>query len=142
MQESRIDETINLCLLVVLLTLFIEVSSCFDFFSDLVIIIALGNSSDTAWFSFSLFTVLAPYYTIYSSLINQLIKMIRVNKNEKNCLSLLMNYVIILPSMLLMLIAIDIFYMCLSVIVYPILLPFTFFKTGEKLLELYEHSQN
>ena len=116
-----------MCFLVVLLSLCIELSSCFDFFSDLMIIIALGNSTDTAWFSFSLFTVLAPYYTIYSSLINQLIKLIRANQNpeSKTISSHLMNYLIILPTMLLILIFIDIFYMCLSVVVYPLLLPFT-----------------
>ena len=142
--NSGFDKKVNLAFLVVLISFCIEISSCFDFFSDLLIILALANSTDTAWFSFSLFTVLAPYYTIYSSLINQLIKMIRASqkKSSRTYSSLAMNYLIILPTMLVMLIIIDIFYMCLSVVVYPILLPLTPCDIGHKMLESYEDSQN
>lgn len=61
---------VNKCFLEILLTTFIEVSSFFDFFSDMVILVALGNSTDTSWFAFALFTMICPYYTIYTSLTN------------------------------------------------------------------------
>lgn len=50
------------------LSLFIESSSLADFFSDYVILQALAMSVDTMWFSFTLFTMLCPYYTVYTSL--------------------------------------------------------------------------
>lgn len=53
-----------------MLALFIEVSSFLDFISDLVILRQLAHSTDTAWLTFSLFTMLCPYYTVYTSLIN------------------------------------------------------------------------
>lgn len=48
----------------------IEVSSMLDLISDLWILYALANSPDTAWFSFALFTMVCPYYTVYTSLMN------------------------------------------------------------------------
>ena len=60
----------NSCFLELLLTSAIEVSSFFDFISDGVILKALCMSPDTAWFSFALFTMLCPYYTVYTSLTN------------------------------------------------------------------------
>jgi hypothetical protein len=88
----------------------IEVTSALDFYSDIVVVGELGNSTDTAWFTFSLFTILAPYYTIYSSLINQLLKLVRKNEKSNIC-GMLVNLLIILPSMLVLLILMDIVYM-------------------------------
>lgn len=51
-----------------ILTVLIELSSLADFASDVVILVALANSPDTAWFSFALFTMICPYYTVYTSL--------------------------------------------------------------------------
>ena len=134
---------VNLSILVVLLSLFIEESSFFDFFSDLIIIRGLGQSTDTAWFSFSLFTVLAPYYTVYTSLINIQIENHRSKTPEsKSCLDFIGSSLLILPSMLIFLILIDVVYMCMSVIVYPILLPFSFFPIGQRMLDSYEEGQN
>lgn len=130
-------------MLVVLLSLFIEESSFFDFFSDLIIIRALGNSTDTAWFSFSLFTVLAPYYTVYTSLINNQIELHRrKDPKDRSCLDFIVSVILILPSMLVFLILIDVFYMLISCIVYPILFPMTFFDIGQEMLDKYENCQN
>ena len=52
----------------VLLSVMIEVSSFVDFASDFWILQALAKSVDTMWFTFALFTVLCPYYTVYTSL--------------------------------------------------------------------------
>ncbi len=45
----------------------IELFSILDFFSDLYIMKKLSESTDTAWFSFSLLTIICPYYSVYSS---------------------------------------------------------------------------
>ena len=133
----------NLSLLPVLLALFIEESSFFDFFSDFLIIVALANSEHTAWFSFSLFTVLAPYYTVYTSLINnQIDRYKQRDPSQRSCMGLIFSLICILPTMLVLLIIFDLLYMCMSVVVYPLLLPFAFCKLGEALLEKYEDSQN
>ena len=130
-------------MLSVLLSFFIEESSFFDFISDFMIIIALGRSTDTAWFSFSLFTVLAPYYTVYTSLINnQIDRYKQQDASERSCMSFVFSLICILPTMLIMLIIFDLVYMCISVVVYPILLPFSFCKIGIVLLDKYEDSQN
>ena len=130
-------------MLVVLLSLFIEESSFFDFFSDLVIIHGLANSTDSAWLAFSLFTVLAPYYTVYTSLINNQIQLQRRRgPGKRSCLNIIGSCILILPSMLVFLIAVDVFYMCISVIVYPILFPFSFGPLGLKMLNKYEDCQN
>lgn len=46
----------------------IEIASMMDFISDVVILLQLVNSTDTSWFSFTLFTMVCPYYTVYASL--------------------------------------------------------------------------
>ena len=108
-----------------------------------MIIIALGNSTDTAWFAFSLFTVLAPYYTVYTSLINNQIDRYRSQGSSgRSCLRYIGSLIMILPTMLVMLIVFDVVYMCISVVVYPVLLPFSFCSIGITLLEKYEDSQN
>lgn len=80
---SKIDnpekkQEVNLIFIKVLLSTFIELSSFLDFYSDLLVIWALSQSTDTAWFTISIFTVLAPFYTIYTSLINYNIKLVRL----------------------------------------------------------------
>ena len=116
----------------VLLCSFIEVSSFFDFVSDMFIVWALSNSTHTSWFTISIFTVLAPYYTIYTSLINHNIKSIRLKQDQNGmayCSSLFTS-LSVLPTVIAILIIIDIIYMCLSVFVYPLLLIISFGKIG------------
>ena len=67
----------NMVLLSVIFSLLIELSSFGDFFSDLLIIYSLSQTTHTAWLTFSLFTMLAPYYTVYTSLLNYQIEHLR-----------------------------------------------------------------
>jgi hypothetical protein len=62
--------------------------------------------------------------------------------SKRSCLRYLVSIIFILPTMLVFLIAIDIVYMCVSVIVYPILLPFSLFPIGLLMLDKYEDGQN
>ena len=126
------NKKVNKCLLRVLLALFIEVSSFLDLISDFVILRDLASSTDTAWFTFSLFTMLCPYYTVYTSLINYQIQLIhrRIEKGSNSYLGYLMNCLTILPSMLLLLIGLDLIYMCISVLVYPLIFMFSPCKIG------------
>ena len=134
---------VNLSLLVILLSLFIEYSSFLDFVSDIIIIFSLANTEHTAWLAFSLFTVLAPYYTVYTSLINyQIVNLKRQHPGDRSMINTVFNCFLILPTMLIFLIVFDIIYMCISVIVYPILLPFAFSDIGSRMLDQYEDSQN
>lgn len=66
----------NNCFIEILLITAIDISQGFDFVSDLLIILALSRSNDTWWFFLSSFLVLAPYLTIYTSLLNNLIGII------------------------------------------------------------------
>lgn len=51
----------------ILLTL-IEISSFFDFISDGTILMILGRSQHSMWFSLTIITMACPYYTCYTSL--------------------------------------------------------------------------
>lgn len=124
----------------------IEISSMADFISDLVILKALCNSPDTAWFSFSLFTMLCPYYTVYTSLmtfhIQQTTKRIEEGGNY-NCCSKIVGALSILPTMLVILIILDVFFMVLACSTLPFLILFTFIPTvGRRLFDCYEHFEN
>lgn len=60
----------NSCFIELMFNTLIEVSSFLDFISDFYILKSLASSTDIAWFTFALFTMICPYYTIYTSLIN------------------------------------------------------------------------
>ena len=77
LKENKIEKRDRHFIIETYLSGFIEVSSFLDFFSDLYILVKLGQSTDTAWFSFMLFTMLCPYYTVYTSLITHTLNMIR-----------------------------------------------------------------
>lgn len=142
--EARKQNKPNTCLLEILLSTLIEVSSFFDFISDFVILKALAGSTDTAWFSFALFTMICPYYTVYTSLTNFQIQQTRkkVLRGKFGCLSYFTSSLTILPTMLLLLMIMDVAFMTVSVIAYPILLIFAFFPIGQDLFDRYEHAQN
>lgn len=55
----------------------IEISSAIDFISDCVILYYLSITPHSAWFSFSLFTMICPYYAVYTSLMNLQIRKVR-----------------------------------------------------------------
>lgn len=126
----------------VFLSLMIEVSSFLDLCTDLFIVWALAKSTDSVWFTISIFTILAPYYTIYGSLINNNIKYVRSFQVKKSCCAVFVICLTNLPTMLAILIAVDIFYMCLSMVAYPILLLFSLCKVGQLFLDKYEKIQS
>ena len=136
-QKSIIN--INLSLIPVILACCIEISSFLDFVSDLMIVITLGSSNDTSWFAFTLFTIICPYYSVYTSLINKQIENIRLKRKEGlslfNYLGIL---ILILPTMFVLLIKVDLLFMITSVIAYPSILISHFFFLGPIFLEFYE----
>ena len=102
----------NLVLLSNLLKFFIEWSSILDLFSDFVIIKGLGQSIHTAWFAISLITVIAPYLTVYTSLISyQIDYMRRQDATTLSIGSYFLRSLFILPTMILLLLVIDFVYM-------------------------------
>ena len=99
----------------------IELSSVFDYFSDLYILYWLSQSVDTSWFTFMLLTMMLPYYTVYSSLMTFKIVDIRKQKlrNKKlNCCDLLKVLILVLPTMLLLMAFMDVFFMIANVIIF------------------------
>ena len=126
-----------------LLQFLIEVSSIFDFSSDVVVIYALAKSEHTGWFAFSLLTVIAPYLTVYASLINCQIARLRDHRHgQKSCLRQLVTILLILPTMIPILIFLDIFLMVFSVLRLTLLLPCSIFKFGELLFYKFEEVEN
>ena len=85
-----------------------------DFFSDILIMRSLGKTEHTGWFTFSLMTVMAPYLTVYTSLISYQINYIkRQDAASRSMGSNLKSSLTILPTMIMLLIVIDIVYMCI-----------------------------
>jgi len=135
--------SVNLCFIGLFLATIIEWTSALDFYSDIIVAGELADSTDIAWLAFTIFTIVAPYYTIYSSLISYLQKLIRKKeKSGQNISRTIMNFLIILPSMLLFLILIDITYIVVQVLVLPVLLPLSIFKKGEYLVQKFESFKN
>ena len=123
----------NLGLIRIMLSFFLETSSFIDFFSDLLIVVDLARTRHTAWFSFSLLTILAPYFTTYACLINYQIRI--VQKQESFLKKFLSTCLTILPTMLGILVILDVFLMSISLIVFTILLPLSFMQISSKLLD-------
>ena len=126
-----------------LLQFLIEVSSIFDFSSDVVVIFALAYSEHTGWFAFSLLTVISPYLTVYTSIINCQIARLRDPRHgQKSFLRQLVTILLILPTMILILMFLDIFSMVFSGLGLTILLPCSIFILGELLFEKIEEVEN
>lgn len=53
----------------------IDVSAIFDLISDIVILYELVEFNHTSWLTFSIFTMLCPYFAVYTSLMNFQIEM-------------------------------------------------------------------
>ena len=64
------------------LNMAIDISSILDLVSDLIILIAFVYSGDTAWLFVSLFTMLCPYYAVYTSLMNFQIHRNRARRDQ------------------------------------------------------------
>ena len=67
-KESNGENKKRFYVLELLLSFSIESASICDFFSDLIVVQQLAQTTHTGWFTFSLFTMLAPYLTVYSSI--------------------------------------------------------------------------
>ena len=118
---------------------FIEISSVMDFLSDIYVLNELRNSTDTAWFSFSLFTMLCPYYTVYSSLMTFKINDIRKqNSTEQVGSRFVKNLFMILPTILLYIITLDIAFMFLNLLMYPVMFVLMIFPFRKKMYICYE----
>lgn len=113
------------------LNMAIDISSILDLLSDLIIMVSFVYSGDTAWLFVSLFTMLCPYYAVYTSLMN-----FQINRNRKRRERDLMsdrkryffeflNMFFIFPTMLLYLIAYDLLYSIAN----TMCVPFLFFAT-------------
>jgi len=116
---------LNIHFICILLANIIEWSAALDFYSDIVVVSELAQSTDTAWLTFSLFTIIAPYYTIYTSLINYQIRLMQEqhsNAATTYC-KLIGNCLLVLPTMLVFLVAMDIIYIAIQIIALPLLLP-------------------
>lgn len=102
----------------------IEISSLLDLISDVNILYYLYNSSHTAWLTMTLFAILCPIFTTYTSLMNFKIADLR-RKLSKNSLSFCdyINIMIsVMPTMLFILIFLELIYTIISLIVFPILI--------------------
>ena len=88
-----------------------------------------------------MYTVLSPYFTVYVSLIDYQIRRLRGMK-KRSFISTIGIVVSILPTMLILLIAVENLYMILSVIVYPFILLLSWTKKGEIMLQKYENATN
>ena len=137
--EPEENEEVNKCFIEILLTCFVEIASFLDFVTDFFILKALAYSRDTCWFAVMLFTMVSPYFTLYGTLLKYLMDHIKdsINESKFHRLNKLICHFLTAPSMCLFLILIDSIFMISSVIVYPILLLFSFSRYGNPCLETF-----
>ena len=109
-----------------ILHMFIEMASLLDLVSDIMILYCLYLSSHTMWLTVTLFTISCPYYTCYTSLMNfhiaDLWKSREKNKGKLTIWKHVTKWFFILPSMVILLVILDLLYMVISLITRPILL--------------------
>ena len=101
----------------------IEIASAFDFGSDLFIVYQLSLTQHTAWFSFALFTLLAPYLTVQQSAIQFKVVEMRsmIEKGEYKCESYFTTLLLILPTFIILMIIYDLIFMVISFFIYLVL---------------------
>lgn len=120
----------------------IEVSSFFDFGSDAVILYHLARGRDSAWFTFAIFTILCPYYTVYTSLMTFQLQRQRHQTGCFGCHTFF-KVLSILPTMLLFLIVVDLCYMLVFTITLPIIFVLTWIcPHGEVLFNWFDNVVN
>jgi len=107
-----------------LLSTFIEISSLLDFISDVNILYHLYISSHTAWLTVTLFTILCPYFTTYTSIINFKIADLRrkIEKKSLNCCDYIITMISVMPTMVFIQIFIELTYTIICLIAVPILI--------------------
>lgn len=99
----------------------IEVFAMLDFVLDYYILFSLAHTVHIWWFSLSLIFMICPYYTVYTSMMNFQIKALQ--RKEHN---LVITFFTIIPTMLVILVVIDICYMIATTIILPILIILAF----------------
>jgi hypothetical protein len=89
------------------------------------VLVQLGRTTQTIYFSISIFTMLCPYYAAYSTVlkfrINSTVEQIE-RQSKLTCCQTLTSIIVVLPTMLLILITFDFLYMSLSITCLPILI--------------------
>ena len=128
----KIGHNVNMHLLALFLHTMIELSSFFDLVSDLFIVVGLCDSRHAFWLTFCLMTIMAPYYTTYTSLIQHLITLIhsRIEKEERTWVTFFAHCLVILPTMLIILLLVDNLYICFQIVVLPVLFFLSIFEKG------------
>lgn len=121
----------------------IEFSSIVDYVTDVIILYYLARSKHTMWFTFSLFTMLSPYYTVYASALtfqmgNFREKRSASRKGSLTCCYLLKVIFLIAPTFLIIMILLDIVYMILNVFAYAFLFLFILTPCRKRLHTVYE----
>jgi len=111
----------------------IEIASLFDLISDSFILFHLYYSSHTMWLTITIFTISCPYFTCYTSLMTFHIAEVRkMRKNKTDTFFKLISKVLfILPTMLSILVIVDILHMLLNLGIRTILLLIKIFTCGK-----------
>lgn len=110
------------------LNMLIDVSSIFDLISDIIILRQLILNNHTSWLTLSIFTMLCPYFAVYTSLMNFLIdqnkKIRKMYKNRcfRSAIAQFGQVIIIFPTGLFMLILYDVLYTIANTLVLPLLI--------------------
>ena len=102
----------------------IEIASFLDLISDGLILYALYCSIHTMWLTITVFTISCPYFTCYTSLMNFHIAELKKSRSDNKkvpCNKMLTKFIFILPTMLVILIVIDLIYMLFSLFTKPFL---------------------
>lgn len=112
----------------------IDISSIADLISDLIILYALYINMHTSWFSITIMTILAPYYAVYTSLMNFQIdvnrKIRRTTKGPGRYLQQVVQLIFVFPTMLIFLILFDLVYSFVNSTILPIVI-FSSLKTND-----------
>lgn len=122
----------------------IEIFSAIDLYYDLIVIIQLADSEHTSWLTLMIFTMLCPYLTVYTSFINYLMKWTKEIQtiNKFHCGHALVLILFILPTMLIIMIAIDIIFIVVYVALYFFIIIIYLVKRDAKIFERLDNLSN
>lgn len=127
-----------------LLIFTIELASVCDFVSDCYVVYQLSQTTHTGWFTFSFFTMLAPYLTVYSSVMTFKIVDLRskLDMKEFKCYGYITTLVLILPTILVVIIILDTLSMFVNITVYIFLCIGLITPYSRQFYETYEFVMN
>lgn len=111
------------------LNMLIDVAAVLDLISDVVILRQLIKYEHSQWLFLSIFTMLCPYFAVYTSLMNfQIDRNKRIRNKHKpctSCLKQLEQVFFIFPTGLVFLICYDVLYSVANFLVMPFLILFS-----------------